>query len=259
MINAPNRDYCPICRTALFRPPHGVAIERALLSAVERLALHIFAVLHMILVIIHKVSEMMHALTNTSPEWLRSWTQRLYPIVSAWANANNIYWHADLPVTHCTNIRARNPDFSLEAPKKFTMSVLAAVWLCRYWQFATDCVICRVAFSKVLILGCSLVGFHGRFTNNPEKSIFASIVVLALVMHTIVTILIVRELCRACDAPHNSATRNEFMTELRVTEGDLYDAMRYGNRRQLEFPCHTEGEACGMTSTRALVGASSFQ
>jgi hypothetical protein len=232
IINAPNGDHCPICRTPLFRAPHKVAIARAVLSALHRLALHIVVVLKVVLVINDKVSQMVKALrdfadalSNALPKWLRPWAEYLYHMANAWANANNIYWHADLLITHCTNIRARNPDFCLEAPKSLRMLDMGIVWLFRYWQSLTECALCRVMISILAVLSFSLVGAHGRFTNRRDRLLFAGMMALALVLHVPVTVFMVGGSYHTVHTTHNPEAMNKFMADLLSFEAELKDVM----------------------------------
>jgi hypothetical protein len=255
IINAPKGDHCPICRTALFRPPHRVAIERAVLPGAGHLLLLFYAIDQMIVAFMYKVfdiaealtkawiafekpltdfahalsdastaftkasTDLAHALTNILPEWLRPWAQRLGLILSAWVNANNIYWHADMLVTYCTNLRARNPEYSLEEPKKYVSLYLAVNWLLRYWYSGTDCAGCRVASSIVMLSAFLLWDLHGRFTSHRDRLPFATMMALAFVTHGIVTFVMVPDLCHACEAEVNYSEGRKLA--LRVMEGAL--------------------------------------
>jgi hypothetical protein len=96
IIDAPNGDHCPICRTSLFRPPISIGLERALLNGIQRLSLFLMFAVHKI-----------ETFNRQLPGWIR------FPL-RLWWHMDNVYYYVELFLDCFTNVRARNPYLNLD-------------------------------------------------------------------------------------------------------------------------------------------------
>ena len=193
MVNAPNGDYCPICRTRLFKPSLEVALERSLNSVEERLELYILAAVHKLLVIGHKVSEM----KNAMPLWLQRSLNWLSFMFRLWTNAQNVYWYADVLITQFTDLRARNPDLNVEKAKYLYWCVPSVMWLLLCWDPTDNIVVggwgAFVAAVWVLesiagVVFLAVSGFGGKLNNWRDRFLFAGVMLVALIVHFLVIV-----------------------------------------------------------------------
>jgi hypothetical protein len=129
MIQAPNGDYCPICRTQLFRPSHLVAFQRICTLATDRLEHSVFAILNMLRMALYHLSEAADAM----PQYLQPWIDGARQLTLFWLNADNLYWYAELLIDKHTDLRARNPDLNIKLAKQRYRLLLTAAAQIRDW------------------------------------------------------------------------------------------------------------------------------
>jgi hypothetical protein len=103
MVDAPNGDKCPLCRTSLFRPSLLVGLGRFFEYG---------------LILLFQLTELGYfkflVLWRALPRYLQ------VPLRFC-LGFKNAYYYADLIIYYCTNIYVRNPHFNLQPPMWITL------------------------------------------------------------------------------------------------------------------------------------------
>jgi hypothetical protein len=170
IINAPNGDVCPICRTTLFNPSMHVAFERLFQSGIDRLALCLMMLAHKLLVVQHSIAVRIPATLKGVLRvlWRFYWLQ------------NNPYYYADLLVNHCTNLRERNPELNVKSAECVYAHMLLALRMISKFCGIQLTPTYHLLVAIVLVPLFSYKRMHGKLTNPRDRFIFALIVLVSV-------------------------------------------------------------------------------
>jgi hypothetical protein len=200
MIDAPNGNHCPVCRTSLFRPDLHVAVGRWLTDSLFHMLLCLVMAIHKLVAKIDKLFDDKPGPPPSQAEaadplpWFIKDTWLLYLL------SNNTFNCAKLVSENFTNLRDRNPALS----RAF---VVLLTWLPtweirRYYQAykSSATLLPHPVLNALSIMISALfagmaIGYVGdKITSHKDRLLFTGILLLSLMIQCAVR-TIMAELC----------------------------------------------------------------
>lgn len=181
MIKEPRGNRCPICRTNLFRPTlHQRFLRR--MERVEESIDYYYSVLYYAFHFLVLFVKVVYMILSDLPFWLRVFVTLPCFACSFWMYDGNPYCHANLLIDCCTNLRARNPNISIDELEIEYLILLTAHRFYLFYTKEADCFALRVQVAMVLAVRRTLYK-NMNVTSCWDAWMFVGIMVFAMIMH----------------------------------------------------------------------------
>jgi hypothetical protein len=109
IINSPNGNVCPICRCLWYRPPWTLTTVATLL--LDSLDWIVEQPLNLV--------QQLYGFYDSLTPYVKTPVELVYKLAKSVYDSDSPYYWADLIISRCTNMYARNPDLDLQATEDY--------------------------------------------------------------------------------------------------------------------------------------------